>query len=114
LVSTLGVLPSIVSTLYGGVLGDRHGPGRLLVRCTIAHAALLLILALAATKISGVVLLATAAGAVSILGSLRQPAAVVLPRLLISDERQFERALAHISGSTHAARIIGVGAGGVA
>lgn len=112
LVSTLAVVPRILLLLFGGALGDRHGPRRLLLLTTAFQVTALAVLAALSTLSSGMVLLAIAAGATAVISAFRQPAAVVLPRLLIAHDDQFARALARISGSLHAARILGVGLGG--
>lgn len=114
LVSTVSVLPALCLLLLGGVLGDRHGPRRLLVVTTLAQLTMLLILLVLIRDAPGIAQLAVTAGAISVLSAFRQPAAIVFPRLLISDDEQLARALARISGSMHIARILGVSAGGVA
>ncbi|MGP5288426.1 MFS transporter [Brachybacterium tyrofermentans] len=114
IVSTLAVVPRILLMLFGGALGDRHGPRRLLIATTAIQFAALAVLAGLSIVSSGVVFLAAAAGATAVISAFQQPAAVVLPRLLITHEDQFARALARISGSLHAARILGVGVGGLA
>lgn len=114
IVSSLAVVPRVLFTLFGGALGDRHGPRRLLLVTTAAQLAVLLVLAGLSTATSGIAFLTLAAGTTAVVSAFRQPAAVVLPRLLISHEDQFARALARISGSLHAARILGVGLGGFA
>ena len=113
-VSTLAVVPRILLMLFGGALGDRHGPRRLLIATTAIQFVALVVLAGLSIVSSGVVFLAAAAGATAVISAFQQPAAVVLPRLLITHEDQFARALARISGSLHAARILGVGMGGLA
>lgn len=114
IVSTLAVVPRILLMLFGGALGDRHGPRRLLIATTAIQFAALAVLAGLSIIFSGVVFLAVAAGATAVISAFQQPAAVVLPRLLITHDDQFARALARISGSLHAARILGVGIGGLA
>lgn len=114
IVSTLAVVPRVLLMLFGGALGDRHGPRRLLLITTATQTAALFVLAGLSTVSSGIVFLALAAGTTAVVSAFHQPAAVVLPRLLISHDDQFARALARISGSTHAARILGVGLGGFA
>lgn len=114
LVSTVSVVPSLVLLLVGGVLGDRHGPQRLVAITTLAQLAVLLGLMLVAGEEPGIAHLTTAAAALSVLSAFRQPAATVLPRLLITGDEQLSRALARISGSLHIARILGVSAGGIA
>jgi predicted MFS family arabinose efflux permease len=114
IVSTLAVVPRILLMLFGGALGDRHGPRRLLIATTAIQFAALTVLAGLSIMSSGVAFLAVAAGATAVISAFQQPAAVVLPRLLITHDDQFARALARISGSLHAARILGVGAGGLA
>lgn len=114
IVSTLAVVPRILLMLFGGALGDRHGPRRLLIATTAIQFAALAVLAGLSIVSSGVVFLAAAAGATAVISAFQQPAAVVLPRLLITHDDQFARALARISGSLHAARILGVGIGGLA
>lgn len=113
-VSTLAVVPRILLMLFGGALGDRHGPRRLLIATTAIQFVALVVLAGLSMVSSGVIFLAAAAGATAVISAFQQPAAVVLPRLLITHEDQFARALARISGSLHAARILGVGVGGLA
>lgn len=112
LVSTLSVLPPVVLLLLGGVLGDRHGPRRLLTRTSSAQCLSLLALLVIAQDDTGVLLLAAIAATTSVISALQQPAALVYPRLLIAHEDQLARALARISGSVSAARILGVAAGG--
>lgn len=114
IVSSLAVVPRVLFTLFGGALGDRHGPRQLLLVTTATQLAMLLVLAGLSTATSGIAFLTVAAGTTAVVSAFRQPAAVVLPRLLISHEDQFARALARISGSLHAARILGVGLGGFA
>lgn len=114
IVSTLAVVPRILLMLFGGALGDRHGPRRLLIATTAIQFAALAVLAGLSIVSSGVIFLAAAAGATAVISAFQQPAAVVLPRLLITHDDQFARALARISGSLHAARILGVGIGGLA
>lgn len=114
IVSTLAVVPRILLMLFGGALGDRHGPRRLLIATTAIQFAALAVLAGLSIISSGVVFLAAAAGATAVISAFQQPAAVVLPRLLITHDDQFARALARISGSLHVARILGVGIGGLA
>lgn len=114
IVSTLAVVPRILLMLFGGALGDRHGPRRLLIATTAIQFAALAVLAGLSIVSSGVVFLAVAAGVTAVISAFQQPAAVVLPRLLITHDDQFARALARISGSLHAARILGVGIGGLA
>lgn len=114
LVSTLSVLPRILLLLFGGASADRHGPRRLLIGTALIQAALLAGLAAWSALSVSLVLLAVAASATAVVSSFQQPAAIVLPRLLISHEGQFARALARISGSLHAARILGVALGGLA
>lgn len=114
IVSTLAVVPRILLMLFGGALGDRHGPRRLLIATTAIQFAALAVLAGLSIMSSGVAFLAVAAGATAVISAFQQPAAVVLPRLLITHDDQFARALARISGSLHAARILGVGVGGLA
>lgn len=114
IVSTLAVVPRILLMLFGGALGDEHGPRRLLLATTAMQLAALAVLAGLSILSSGVVFLAVAAGAGAVISAFQQPAAVVLPRLLITHDDQFARALARISGSLHGARILGVGLGGLA
>ncbi|MGO1198628.1 MAG: MFS transporter [Dermabacteraceae bacterium] len=114
LVSTVSVLPSLCLLLLGGALGDRHGPRSLLVATTLAQLAVLLGLLVLVGDDPGLAGLAAAAGALSVISAFQQPAAIVFPRLLITREEQFSRALARISGSTHIARILGVSFGGIA
>lgn len=114
LVSTLSVVPRILLTLLGGVLGDRHGPRRLLLVTTVVRLVCLAAFAGVSLLTTGIAFLALAAGVNAVVGAFQQPAAVVLPRLLIAHEGQFARALARISGSLHVARILGVGLGGLA
>lgn len=114
LVSMLSVLPPVVLMLLGGVLGDRHGPRQMLL---VTMGAELLVL-LALLTLSGgnptVVLLASAAVSSSTISAIARPSATVYARLLIRSDDQLPRALARISGSLHAARILGVAAGGIA
>ena len=114
LVSMLSVLPPVVLMLLGGVLGDRHGPRRMLL--VTMGAELLVLIALLA--VSGgdptVALLASAAVTTSTISAISRPSATVYARLLISGDDQLPRALARISGSLHAARILGVAASGIA
>lgn len=114
LVSTVSVLPSLCLLLLGGALGDRHGPRRMLVATTLGQLTVLLGLLLLLGEDPGIAGLAVAAGTVSVISAVKQPAAIVFPRLLITEEEQFSRALARISGSMHIARILGVSAGGIA
>lgn len=114
LVSTVSVVPALCMLLLGGVLGDRHGPQRLLLVTTLAQLAVLLGLMLVTGENPGIAHLAAAAGVLSVLSAFRQPAATVFPRLLITGDEQLSRALARISGSLHIARILGVSAGGIA
>lgn len=113
IVSTLAVVPRILFIVFGGALGDRHGPRHLLIVTTAIQFAALATLAGLSVISSGVAFLAVAAGATAVISAFQQPAAVVLPRLLITHDDQFARALARISGSLHAARILGVGIGGL-
>lgn len=113
LISTLSILPPVVLLLLGGVLGDRHGPRRLLVRTSIAQFLALSVLLIVTEDRAGVPLLAAIATTASVISALQQPAALVYPRLLIAHDDQLGRALARISGSVSAARIVGVAAGGV-
>lgn len=114
LTSTLAVLPRILLLLVGGALGDRFGPRRFLIIANSLQLAVLVVLSVVFTAAPGVVFLAVAAGATGVISAFQQPSAVVLPRLLISHERQLPRALARVSGSQQIARILGVGAGGAA
>ena len=81
---------------------------------TLAQLAVLLGLLVLVGDDPGLAGLAAAAGALSVISAFQQPAAIVFPRLLITREEQFSRALARISGSTHIARILGVSFGGIA
>lgn len=114
IVSTLAVVPRILLLLFGGALGDRHGPRRLLIATSAIQFAALAVLAGLSIISSGVAFLAVAAGATAVISAFQQPAAVVLPLLLTTHDDQLARALARISGSLHAARILGVGIGGLA
>lgn len=114
LVSMLSVLPPVILMLLGGVLGDRYGPRQLLL-VTMATELLVLIALLAVVDGSPTVaLLAAIAVTTSTISALSRPSATVYARLLISGDEQLPRALARISGSLHAARILGVAAGGMA
>ncbi|UEJ81584.1 MFS transporter [Brachybacterium halotolerans subsp. kimchii] len=114
LVSTLAVVPRIALLLVGGAVGDQVGPRRMLVIATMAQVVVLLTLIPVHRLASALVFLALASGMLAIVSAFQQPAAVVLPRLLIDGPDQLPRALARISGSTQAARIIGVASGGIA
>jgi len=114
LVSTVSVLPPLALLLFGGALGDRLGPRRMLLVATSAQLTVALVLACLATASSGVAFLASASALTATISAFRQPAAIIYPRLLISDDAQFSRALARISASVHAARILGVAGGGIA
>lgn len=114
LISMLSVLPPVILMLLGGVLGDRYGPRQLLL-VTMATELLVLIALLAVVDGSPTVaLLAAIAVTTSTISALSRPSATVYARLLISGDEQLPRALARISGSLHAARILGVAAGGMA
>lgn len=114
LVSTLSILPPVLLLLLGGVLGDRLGPRRLLLTTSLLQLAALLVLLLFGDDDPSIAYLAGAAAVTSTISAFRQPAAIVYPRTLITDDEQLPRALARISGSVHAARILGVSAGGIA
>lgn len=113
LVSTLSVLPRIVLLLFGGVLGDRHGPRSMLVATAGAQTVAVILLAALNGDAPGVAALATTAAVIAVISAFQQPAAIVYPRLLLRDDDQLPRALARISGSIHAARILGVASGGL-
>lgn len=113
LVSTLTVLPRIVLLLLGGVLGDRHGPRSMLVATAGTQVVAVFLLATLNVGAPGVAVLATTAAVTAVISAFQQPAAIVYPRLLLRDDDQLPRALARISGSIHAARILGVAAGGL-
>lgn len=109
LTSTLAVLPRVGFLLLGGVLGDRHGPTRtLLLTYSLQVLLLLALVPLSAARTPSVGLLAATALCTGVLAALSQPAATVLPRLLLDREDQLPRALAQISASTQLARILGV------
>lgn len=114
LVSMLSVLPPVILMLLGGVLGDRHGPRQMLLVTMGTELLVLLILLAVSGGDPTVVLLASAAVTTSTISALSRPSATVYARLLISSDDQLPRALARISGSLHAARILGVAAGGIA
>lgn len=114
LVSMLSVLPPVVLMLLGGVLGDRHGPRRMLLVTMGAELIVLIVLLVVTDGDPTVALLATAAVTTSTISAISRPSATVYARLLIRSDDQLPRALARISGSLHAARILGVAASGMA
>ncbi len=113
LTSTLALVPRVAFLLLGGVLGDRHGPGWTLLATYGIQVVLLVVLVPLVGAAPSVGLLAATALATGVLSALGQPAATVLPRLLIDHEDQLPRALAQISASIQLARIVGVPAAGV-
>jgi MFS family permease len=108
-----GLVPEVLLTLAGGVAADRWGIRRTLLSCTLAMAALIVVLLTA--DLIGMpllaLLLAVAIGQ-GMVGSIQMPASNVMPRLFVTDDG-LSRAMA-VSGSVlSVARIAGPPLGAV-
>lgn len=114
LVSTAAAVPQVLLVLFGGALGDRHGPRRTLLATTIARILLLAVILVPASGRPGAALLVLASGVGAVIAAVHQPSASVYPRLLVREPEQLARAMARISGSLQIARTLGVAAGGAA
>lgn len=86
LVSMLSVLPPVALMLLGGVLGDRHGPRRMLLVTMGAELIVLIPLLAVSGGDPTVTLLATAAVTTSTISAISRPSATVYARLLIRSD----------------------------
>lgn len=113
LVNTLIVLPRALLLLFGGVLGDRWGPRRVMIITDIAKALVLVGVAVAAAAVPpGPVLLAVIGLAVGVITSFSLPATGVFPRLFVDDEG-LPQVMAQTSGLHQVARLVGPPLGGL-
>ncbi len=82
LVLTLGLLPAVVLTVFGGALGDRWGLRRTLIGCNLLMCALLLCcLILERTRLPMLVLLCGLAVGEGMVSSVHRPANGAFPRM---------------------------------
>lgn len=113
LVNTLIVLPRALLLLFGGVLGDRWGPRRVMIVTDVAKALVLAGVAVAAaTTPPGPVLVAVIGLAVGVITSFSIPATGVFPRLFVGDDG-LPQVMAQTSGLNQVARMIGPPLGGI-
>lgn len=113
LVNTLIVLPRALLLLFGGVMGDRWGPRRVMIVTDVAKALVLVgVVVAAAAEPPGAVLLAIIGLAVGVITSFSMPATGVFPRLFVDDEG-LPQVMAQASGLNQIARMVGPPLGGV-